>query len=76
MHEHIFYPSTADGPLTAVEQFYSFPPLYLASGVTTARTTGSMDPYGDLAVKEYVDSGKSSAPIFILALRIWKALQH
>ena len=24
MHEHIFYPSTADGPLTGVEQFYSF----------------------------------------------------
>jgi len=66
MHEHIFYPSTADGPLTAVEQFYSFPPLYLASGVTTARTTGSMDPYGDLAVKEYVDSGKILGPNFYL----------
>ena len=66
MHEHIFYPSTADGPLTAVEQFYSFPPLYLASGVTTARTTGSMDPYGDLAVKEYVDSGKILGPNFHL----------
>jgi imidazolonepropionase-like amidohydrolase len=67
MHEHIFYPSTADGPLTAVEQFYSFPPLYLASGVTTARTTGSMDPYGDLAVKEYVDSGKILGPNFYLS---------
>ncbi len=66
MHEHIFYPSTADGPLTAVEQFYSFPPLYLASGVTTARTTGSMDPYGDLAVKEYVDTGKIIGPNFYL----------
>jgi imidazolonepropionase-like amidohydrolase len=67
MHEHIFYPSTADGPLTAVEQFYSFSPLYLASGVTTARTTGSMDPYGDLAVKEYVDSGKILGPNFYLS---------
>jgi imidazolonepropionase-like amidohydrolase len=67
MHEHIFYPSTADGPLTAVEQFYSFPPLYLASGVTTARTTGSMDPYGDLAVKEYVDGGKILGPNFHLS---------
>jgi imidazolonepropionase-like amidohydrolase len=66
MHEHLFYPSTADGPLTAVEQFYSFPPLYLASGVTTARTTGSMDPYGDLAVKQYVDSGKMLGPYFYL----------
>jgi cytosine/adenosine deaminase-related metal-dependent hydrolase len=66
MHEHIFYPAPADGPLTAVEQFYSFPPLYLASGVTTARTTGSMDPYGDLAVKAYVDSGKIPGPNFYL----------
>jgi imidazolonepropionase-like amidohydrolase len=67
MHEHIFYPSTADGPLTAVEQFFSFPPLYLASGVTTARTTGSMDPYGDLAVKARVDSGKMLGPNFYLS---------
>jgi len=66
MHEHIFYPAAADGPLTAVEQFFSFPPLYLASGVTTARTTGSMDPYGDLAVKNYVDSGKIPGPNFYL----------
>jgi imidazolonepropionase-like amidohydrolase len=66
MHEHIFYPAPADGPLTAVEQFFSFPPLYLASGVTTARTTGSMDPYGDLAVKEYVDSGRILGPNFYL----------
>jgi imidazolonepropionase-like amidohydrolase len=66
MHEHLFYPSTADGPLTGVEQFFSFPPLYLASGVTTARTTGSMDPYGDIAVKAYVDSGKILGPNFYL----------
>lgn len=67
MHEHLFYPSAADGPLTAVEQFFSFPPLYLASGVTTARTTGSMDPYGDLAVKARVDGGKMLGPKFYLS---------
>ena len=67
MHEHIFYPSAGDGPLTAVEQLVSFPPLYLASGVTTARTTGSMDPYGDLAVKARVDSGKMLGPNFFLS---------
>jgi imidazolonepropionase-like amidohydrolase len=66
MHEHLFYPAAADGPLTGVEQFYSFPPLYLASGVTTARTTGSMDPYGDLAVKAQVDSGQMPGPNFFL----------
>ena len=67
MHEHLFYPSTGEGPLTAIEQFFSFPPLYLASGVTTARTTGSMDPYGDLAVKARVDSGKLPGPNFYLS---------
>ena len=66
MHEHLFYPSPADGPLTAIEQFFSFPPLYLASGVTTARTTGSMDPYGDLQVKRRVDSGQMLGPNFYL----------
>src|SRR5271163_1008338 len=66
MHEHLFYPAASDGPLTGVEQFFSFPPLYLASGVTTARTTGSMDPYGDLAVKARVDSGKMLGPTFYL----------
>ncbi len=67
MHEHLFYPSAGDGPLTAVEQLVSFPPLYLASGVTTARTTGSMDPYGDLAIKARVDSGKMLGPNFFLS---------
>ena len=67
MHEHLFYPAAGEGPLTAVEQFFSFPPLYLASGVTTGRTTGSMDPYGDLAVKARVDSGKMLGPNLYLS---------
>ncbi len=40
MHEHLFYPS-GDGISTYNEQAFSFPRLYLASGVTTARTAGS-----------------------------------
>src|SRR5271155_1551082 len=66
MHEHLFYPAAGEGPLTAVEQFFSFPPLYLASGVTTGRTTGSMDPYGALPVNAPVDSGKIIGPNFYL----------
>jgi imidazolonepropionase-like amidohydrolase len=66
MHEHLFFPSPAVGPLTTIEQFFSFAPLYLASGVTTARTTGSMDPYGDLNVKAQVDNGKMVGPNFYL----------
>jgi imidazolonepropionase-like amidohydrolase len=66
MHEHLFYPAPTDGPITGIEQFFSFPPLYLASGVTTARTTGSMDPYGDLEVKRRVDAGQMLGPSFFL----------
>ncbi|HYL47520.1 MAG TPA: amidohydrolase family protein, partial [Candidatus Limnocylindrales bacterium] len=43
-------------------QPFSFPQLYLASGVTTARTTGSIEPYTDLQVKARVDSGQLPGP--------------
>ncbi|HTV60327.1 MAG TPA: amidohydrolase family protein [Verrucomicrobiae bacterium] len=67
MHEHLFYISTfAGGQALAFEQPYAFPLLYLASGVTTARTTGSMDPYADLHVKAAVDSGQLPGPELFL----------
>lgn len=59
MHEHLFYPV---GPSTYGEMPYSFPRLYLAAGVTTARTTGSIEPYTDLEIKRYIDSGKMPGP--------------
>jgi len=43
MHEHMFYPSGGGIPIYN-EQAFSFPRLYLASGVTTARTGGSLEP--------------------------------
>src|ERR1035438_4521031 len=39
MHEHLFY-NSGNGIPTYNEQAFSFPRLYLASGVTTARTGG------------------------------------
>ena len=36
----------------------SFPRLYLALGVTTIRTTGSVAPYTDLEVKKRIDAGR------------------
>jgi imidazolonepropionase-like amidohydrolase len=62
MHEHLFAPAPAAGPLIGQEQFVTAPLLYLASGVTTARTTGSMDPYGDLGVKREIDAGHAIGP--------------
>lgn len=62
MHEHLFYPAANEGEPIFIEQPFSFPQLYLASGVTTARTTGSLEPYTDLQVKARVDSGRLPGP--------------
>ena len=61
MHEHLFYPSGSGIPIYN-EQAFSFPRLYLASGVTTARTAGSLEPYTDLNVKRLVDAGRMPGP--------------
>ncbi|HEU4433679.1 MAG TPA: amidohydrolase family protein, partial [Pyrinomonadaceae bacterium] len=39
-----------------------FPRLYLANGVTTIRTTGSVAPYTDLEIKKLIDSGRMIGP--------------
>jgi imidazolonepropionase-like amidohydrolase len=41
---------------------FSAPRQYLAAGVTTMRTTGSVEPYADLNVKAQVDAGKLAGP--------------
>jgi hypothetical protein len=41
---------------------FSSPRLYLAAGVTTARTTGSVEPYADLNLKKEIDAGKLVGP--------------
>jgi imidazolonepropionase-like amidohydrolase len=61
MHEHLFYPSGGGIPMY-IEQAYSFPRLYLASGITTARTGGSLEPYTDLNVKRAIDAGRMPGP--------------
>ena len=61
MHEHLFYPSGENIGIYN-EQAYSFPRLYLASGVTTARTGGSMEPYTDLEIKKKIDEGRMPGP--------------
>src|SRR5262249_27678225 len=64
MHEHLFYPGpTGMGRIPGVPEYYptmgfSFPRLYLASGVTTIRTAGSMEPYADLEIRRYIETGR------------------
>jgi imidazolonepropionase-like amidohydrolase len=65
MHEHLFYtgPERAkDGLPFWIEMIDSGPRLYLASGVTTARTAGSMEPYTDLSLKKLIDAGEKPGP--------------
>lgn len=59
MHEHMFYPT---GKANYTEMLYSFPRLYLAGGVTTARTAGTTAPYADLALRNAINTGKSIGP--------------
>ena len=60
MHEHMFYPS-GNVPIYN-EMGFSFPRLYLAAGVTTMRTGGSVEPYTDLEIKSEIDSGRMPGP--------------
>jgi imidazolonepropionase-like amidohydrolase len=70
MHDHMFYPQPMNmegrrvrGALQFEQQSsFSFPRLYLASGVTSVRTTASVEPYADLNLKNWIDSGKIPGP--------------
>ena len=64
MHDHLFM--TAVIAPTLLRQFNevanSATRLYLASGVTTIRTTGSLEPYADLELKKRIDRGDLPGP--------------
>src|SRR5262249_18513511 len=70
MHDHLFYMArpnvTADfrfdAPALFLEMSFSAPRLYLANGVTTARTAGSVDPNTDLRLKEAIEGGALPGP--------------
>lgn len=70
MHDHMFYIARpnldasghAEDPLDVPQMTFSAPRLYLANGVTTMRTTGSVEPYTDLNVKASIDGGKLVGP--------------
>jgi len=68
MHDHMFYPTASgEGPVEGAPALYgemgfSFPRLYLAEGVTSIRTTGSLETYTDLALKKMIDTGKMPGP--------------
>ena len=61
MHNHMFFPMGGTPPMYS-NMGISFPRLYLALGVTTIRTTGSVAPYSDLEIKKLIDAGSMIGP--------------
>src|SRR5437773_3006693 len=61
MHDHMFFPMGGTPPMYS-NMGTSFPRLYLALGVTTIRTTGSVAPYTDLELKRLIDGGRVIGP--------------
>ena len=59
LHDHMFY--TAAGG-RAAQLMFSGPRLYLGSGVTTVRTTGSREPYAEINLKAEIDAGRVPGP--------------
>jgi imidazolonepropionase-like amidohydrolase len=70
MHNHLFYlqrpnldaAGHSEEPIIIPQMTFSAPRLYLANGVTTMRTTGSVEPYTDLALKREIDAGHLVGP--------------
>jgi len=72
MHNHLYYTdsiavqlaggSIGEPGLFVAEIPYTAPRLYLAAGVTTMRTTGSLEPYTDLKVKSRIDADLMPGP--------------
>ena len=64
LHEHMYYPAVSISPsYVHLKQLpVTFPRLYLACGITTIRTAGSVEPYSDLSLKKEIDSNKIIGP--------------
>ena len=59
LHNHSYY---TGGNGRAAQLSYSGSRLYLASGVTTIRTTGARQPYAELNLKTEIDAGRVVGP--------------
>jgi imidazolonepropionase-like amidohydrolase len=58
LHDHTFYTTN----LRSVQSNATAPLLYLGSGVTTIRTTGSHSPYAELNLKRLIEAGQIAGP--------------
>lgn len=60
LHDHMYYGSSVTGSRSMLS---SYPKLFLAAGVTTIRTTGSIDPYQELNLRHAIETGKAVGPM-------------
>ncbi len=70
MHDHMYYIArpnfdalgNSEPPLIVPQMTFSAPRMYLAAGVTTLRTTGSVEPYTDLNLRREIDANHLPGP--------------
>ncbi len=70
MHDHLYNIARpnldaqghSEPPLMVPQLAFSSTHLYLGAGVTTLRTTGSVEPYTDLNMREAIDAGEIPGP--------------
>ena len=70
MHGHLYFfarpnlqaDGSYDGPGLGIPMSFSAPRLYLANGVTTMRTAGSVEPQTDVNLKQAIEKGVVPGP--------------
>ncbi len=73
MHDHTDYA----GARARLTLSFSAPRMYLASGVTTIRTAGSLSPYTEINLKKAIDVGEMVGPrMHIAGPRLSEGLQN
>ena len=64
LHDHMYYSSPVSGSMKIMP--VSYPRLFLANGITTIRTTGSVDPYQEMNLKSYIANGQMVGPEIVV----------
>ena len=70
MHDHLTFMArpnlqadgSYEGPTLAMQMSFSAPRLYLANGITTMRTAGSVEPQKELNLKKAIEKGLVPGP--------------
>ena len=64
LHDHMYYSSAAAGSMKPM--LASYPRLFLGAGVTTIRTTGSVDSYQELNLRKSISEGTIPGPDIVV----------